>query len=69
MLLELITVLERRDRHINNGIITIGFDNRRHYQNIVNEIYKPNAYAIEAGAEIAEIKKKINEIKFQVNIV
>ena len=64
VLLELIIVLERRGRHINHSKITIGFDNRKHYQNIVNELHKSNNYVIEAGSKVVEIKKEIEEIKF-----
>ena len=69
MMLELMTVLERRGRHINYGNITIGFDNKRHYRSIVNEICKSNVYSMEAGSGIAAIKQKIDQIKFKVNIV
>ena len=69
VMLELITVLERRGRHINDGCITIGFDNKRHYRRIVNDIHKSNEYAMEAGSAIASIKQKIDQIKFDVNIV
>jgi len=69
VMLELITVLERRGRHINQGSITIGFDNKKHQRNIVNEIHKSNVYAMEAGSEIAAIKEKMKQINFQVNIV
>ena len=69
VMLELITVLERRGRHINQGSIAIGFDNKKHHCNIVKEIYKINVYAMEAGAEIAAIKEKMKQINFQVNIV
>ena len=69
VMLELMTVLERRGRHINHGSITIGFDNKKHHRHLVQEIYKSNIYAMEAGGEIAAIKDKMNRIKFQVKIV
>ena len=69
VLLELITVIERRGRHISNGKITIGFDNKKHHRNIVNEVNKSNVYALEAGAEISEIKRKLRKIKFEVQII
>ena len=69
MLFELITVIERRGQYINHRKITIGFDNRKNYRNIINELNKSNIYAIEVGAEISEIKNKIKEIKFEVQIV
>ena len=61
VLFELIIVIERRGCYINHRKITIGFDNRRHHQNIVNKLNKLNIYVIEAGAEILEIEKKIKE--------
>jgi len=55
-LLELIEVIERKGRGISHGKITIGVDNRKVYQRIVEEIAKPNVYAKDSGAEIAQIK-------------
>ena len=69
MSFELITVIERRGQHINHRKIIIGFDNKKHHKNIINKLNKSNIYAIEVGAEISEIKIKIKEIKFKVQIV
>jgi len=69
VMLELLTVLERRGKHIKEGCITIGFDNRRQYKNIVNRIHKSNVYAMEAGSGISSIKNKLDQIEFEVKIV
>ena len=65
---ELITVLKRRGKNITNGKIRIRFDNKKHYRNIVEGIKKSNVCAQEARAEIATIKKMLNEIQFEVEI-
>ena len=62
-------MLERIGRHINHRKIIIRFDNKNYHRNIVNELNKSNIYAIEVGVIISEIKKKIKEIKFEVQVV
>ena len=69
MLLELITVIERKGRGIEEGKIVIGIDNKKAYRKIVNEIKKSNKYTQEAGAEIAMIKRVIKKINFKVEIL
>ena len=68
MLLELITILEKKGRHIQSGGIKIGFDNKKGYRKIVEKITRSNMLAQEAGAEISMIKKLIGKIKFEVEI-
>jgi len=67
-LLELLTVIERRGRHIENGSIEIGFDHKRQYRQITGKIMKSNIYAQEGGAEIAAIKEIIDRINFEIKI-
>ena len=67
-LLELIEVIERKGRGISHGKIIIGVDNRKVYQRIVEEIAKPNVYAKDSGAEIAQIKRLLEKIKFEIQI-
>ena len=64
----MITVLDRRGRHIENGRIEIGFDNKQQYRQIMSSIKKSNMYVQESGAEIAMIKHLIEKIKFEVKI-
>jgi len=45
VLLELITILEQKGHHIRSGKIKIGFDNRKQYRKIKNDIKKSNVYA------------------------
>ena len=40
--------------HVEEGRITIGVDNRKMHNKVVNEIRKTNDYAQSAGAEIAQ---------------
>ena len=68
MLLELLVVLEKRGRNINNGRIVIGIDYRRAHRKIIESIKKSNEYAQESGAEIAKIKSLLEKIKFDVEI-
>ena len=67
-LLEVITALERRGKHIEHGKIEIGFDNRMQQRNLVASIKKSNVCAQEAGAEIAMIKQLRKKIKFEIEI-
>ena len=55
-MLELIIVIERRGRHIEDRRIKIGFDNRKHYQQLRSSTKKSNICTQEAGAEIIMIK-------------
>ena len=55
-LLELLTVLKKRGRNMNNGEIAIGADYRRTHRKILESIRKSNEHAQESGAEIAKKK-------------
>ena len=66
VLLELMTVLEEKGRHIMEGEVTIGFDCKKAHKKIIKEILKSNEYAKEARSEIAMIKKLLDKIKFNV---
>ena len=68
VLLELITLLEKKGRNIREGKIVIGIDYKRAYRKIEKDIRKSNEYAQESGAEIAMIKRLIKKIKFEVEI-
>jgi len=58
VLLKLISVLERKERHIEQGEIRIGFDHKKGYKKIIKSILKSNAM----------INKLISKIKFNVRI-
>ena len=66
VLLELVTVLEKKGRHITQGEIAIGFDYKKAHSKNVKCLLKSNEYAKEAGGEIAMIKKLLVKIKFNV---
>jgi len=53
ILLELLPMIESKGRNIEFGEISIGFDYRKGYKKIVNQIKKSNVYAQEAGVEIS----------------
>ena len=65
MLLELMKVSEKRGRYIKNGKIRIGFDNRKHYRNIVDGTKKSNVCTQEAGSEIAMITMMLSAMQFE----
>ena len=44
ILLELITVIERKGRNISQGKVRIGMDYKRVYRKILNDIKKSNEY-------------------------
>ena len=61
-------VIESKGRNIEFGEISIGFDYRKGYKKIVNQIKKSNVYTQEAGAEISRIKELLEKIKFDVKL-
>ena len=67
-LLELIKIVERKGRGITHGRLVIRVDNCLVYHRIVENIAKPNVYAQDAGAEIAQIKKLIEKAKFDIQL-
>lgn len=64
VLLELMTVLEKRGRYIVEGQVAIGFDCKKAHKKMINEVLKCNEHAKEAGSEIAMIKRSLDKIKF-----
>ena len=65
-LLELIEVIERKERRISHSKIIIRVDNRKVYQKIVEEIAKPNVHTKDSGAKIVQIKRLLEKIKFEI---
>jgi len=53
VLLELIEVIERKGWHISSRKITVGVDNRKVYQTIMEDVSKANEYVQDRGAELA----------------
>ena len=66
VLLELITVLRMRGRNITHGKVIVGIDNRKVYNEVTSMINKASTYTQDAGAEIAQIRRLIDEIKFEI---
>lgn len=65
-LLELISVIERKGRGIERGKIIVAIDNRKVHRGILSEIVKPSTHTQDAGAEIAQMKKLLKKIRFEV---
>jgi len=68
-LLELIEVISLKSKHINNGSIQIGIDNRKVYQVISNAIEKPTQYSQDGRAAITRIKEIMIESPVKIKIV
>ena len=68
VLLELITLLEKKGKGISRGKIVIGVDYKRAHRKIMKDIKKSNEYVQEARAEIAMIKRLLKKIEFEVEI-
>ena len=66
IILELLIVLERRGRNIENGKIVIGLDNRKVYQKLIDKIRKACYHTQDARVEIAQMKRLIKKIKFKL---
>ena len=67
-LLELVDAIERKGRRISHRKIIIKVDNRKAHQRIVETIEKPNTHAKDSGAEIAQIKRLLEKIKYKMEI-
>ena len=67
-LLELITLIANKSKHVISGTVIIGCDNKKTCNKIVNKVIKTSTHAQEAGAEIAIIKRELKKIKFEVEI-
>ena len=68
VLLELIEVIAHKGKHIEEGEIVIGFDNRKMFKRLTSPIRRNSVYAQESGAEISRIQDLLATIKFSVNI-
>jgi len=66
-LLELISVLKHRGRDIESGKLSIAVDNRKVYRGITEQIKKASTHTQDAGVEIAQIRRLLKEIKFEIN--
>ena len=64
--MELLEVLERKGRHISSGLVIIGFDNRKVYQKIVEEVTKASNYAQDVGTGIVQIQRVIKSISYDI---
>jgi len=69
MLLELIEIIEKRGRHINNRKLVIGIDNCTAYGEIAKKVMKPNSYTNDTGIEIAQIRSLLQRIKFEIEFI
>ena len=68
VLLELIHMIEKKGRDITRGLITIGIDNRKVHRKLVEDIMKTSMHVQDAGAIVAQIRRLLSRIKFEVQI-
>jgi len=67
-LLELLEVIYKKSKHMHQGSIEIGFDNKKAYKTITSKVVKPTQYAQDGGAAIARIRQIINETQIEIKL-
>ena len=65
-LLELIAVIRKKGKCINNGKITVGIGNKKVHRGVVRTINKASEHAQDTGVEIAQMRKILRNIKFKI---
>ena len=66
VLLELVMVLHKRGRNVTQGKICVSIDNKKVFDGVTKTIVKASTYTQDAGAEIAQIRRLVKEMKFQI---
>ena len=66
VILELITMIANKSKHISDGKITIGHNHEKSHNKIVNEVKKISDYVQEAGVEMSIIKRELKNRKDQL---
>ena len=66
VMLELLVVLEKKGKNINEGKVIVGLDNRKVCRGTVDEIKKMSMNVGDAWVEIVEMKETLNRIQFDV---
>ena len=59
-------MIERKGRNIESGAIVIAIDNRKVHRELLHEIIKSNQAVQDVGAEVMQIKRLLQKIKFKV---
>ena len=67
-LLEMLEVIRKKIKHIQQGSIKIGFDNWKAYKIIVAKVVKPTQYTQDGRAVIARIKQIINKAPIEIKL-
>ena len=68
-MLELIKLLERKGKGISHRKMKIGLNNRCVHIKIVEDVEKPNVFAQDSSAQIAQIRRVIDGVPFNVKLV
>ena len=67
-LLEMLEVIHKKSKHMQQGSIKIGFDNRKAYKIIAANVIKPTQHTQDGRAAIARIKQIINEGPIEIKL-
>ena len=65
-LLELLSVIERKGQNINGGKIVVAIDASKACRGIINHTTKLHTHTRDAGAEISEMNKLLQKIRFEI---
>ena len=66
ILLELIQVIKRKSRHIEQGKIIIALDYQEVYQGILKKIMKTNSIVSDGGGKIAAIRDTVSKVSIVI---
>ena len=55
-MLELLSVIEKKGRHVNRGKIEVALNNSKLYRETIHDIVKPHKHVQDAGAKVAQMK-------------
>ena len=64
--LELIEVLEKWGKYIEEELVIISINSNKIFKEIITELLKSNQYTQDISAEITQIKWIMNEIKYDI---
>ena len=60
-------MIEKKRRNINRGKIEVALDNSKFHRGIANDIVKLCKHAQDAGAEVAQMRRLLKNIRFEVD--
>ena len=68
VLLDLVATIVYKSKHITEGKMIIGNDNKLLVKVIINQIQKENQFTIKVGAKVSMIKVLIAQLIVEINI-